>query len=122
MPFLLFGAQVEAALEAWRASPPPPLTVAAAVIALLSTDILLPIPSSLACTLAGWQFGVPLGFFLTKRCGPRLVAWLVHPGDLARTSELSERFGPTLLILSRGVPVLAKASVLILGLHSLTWR
>src|SRR6187401_3464404 len=91
VPFLLFGAQVEAALAAWRSNPPPPLVVAAVVIALLSTDILLPIPSSLVCTLAGWELGsvvgaaaastglslgAVLGFALARRFGPSLVTWL----------------------------------------------
>jgi membrane protein DedA with SNARE-associated domain len=37
-------------------------------------------------------------------------------------SRLSERYGPSLIVLTRGVPVLAEASVLLLGLERLAWR
>lgn len=137
VPFLLFGEQVEAALNSWKAHPPSPGMVALAVILLLASDIFLPIPSSLVSTLAGWQLGVAggtltswigmtlgavLGFVLARWCGQPLVTWLTRPGDLARTNHLAERFGPLLLILGRGVPVLAEATVLLCGMHGLSWR
>ena len=137
VPFLLFGEQVEKGLDAWRSDPPAPIIVAGAVVALLATDILLPIPSSLVCTLAGWELGAiggaatawtgmslgaVLGFALARKFGPALVHWLVRPADLTRAAQLSERFGPALLVFSRGVPVLAEASVLLVGLHGLSWR
>ena len=34
---------------------------------------------------------------------------------------LSQRFGPAVLIFGRGVPVLAEASVLLMGVHRLSW-
>jgi uncharacterized membrane protein YdjX (TVP38/TMEM64 family) len=137
VPFLLFGAQIEAALAAWKQNPPAPWIVALAVIGLLATDIFLPIPSSLVSTLAGWQLGTVLGslaswvgmslgavigFVLARRFGQPLVAWLTRPADLIRTNRLAEHFGPALLILGRGVPVLAEATVLLVGMHGLSWR
>jgi uncharacterized membrane protein YdjX (TVP38/TMEM64 family) len=104
---------------------------------LLATDIFLPIPSSLVSTLAGWQLGALggalsawmgmslgaiIGFALAKRWGQPLVAWLARKGDLERTNLLAHRFGPTLLVLGRGVPVLAEATVLLVGMHGLSWR
>jgi membrane protein DedA with SNARE-associated domain len=50
------------------------------------------------------------------------VAWLTRKDDLDRTRRLAERFGPALLILGRGVPVLAEATVLLVGMHGLSWR
>jgi membrane protein DedA with SNARE-associated domain len=41
---------------------------------------------------------------------------------LHRTEGLIERFGPLLLVLGRGVPVLAEATVLLFGMHGLSWR
>ena len=35
---------------------------------------------------------------------------------------MTDRFGPGFLILARGVPVLAEASVLLMGVHGLSWR
>ena len=138
VPFLLFGQeQVERQLRDWRDRPPPPLYVSAAVVALLASDIFLPIPSSAVSTLAGWQLGAVggslaawagmslgavIGFALARWFGQPAVAWLTRAGDLERTRQLTERFGPALLILGRGVPVLAEATVLLLGMHGLPWR
>jgi uncharacterized membrane protein YdjX (TVP38/TMEM64 family) len=137
VPFLLFGEQVEEALEGWRTQRPPPGYVAAAVVSLLATDIFLPIPSSLVSTLAGWELGAVrgalaawagmtlgaiIGFALARRYGQPLVGWLTRKGDLARTRRLADRFGPMLLVLGRGVPVLAEATVLLVGMHGLSWR
>ena len=48
--------------------------------------------------------------------------WMLREDDLSRMQRLSDRFGPAVLIISRGVPVLAEASVLLMGVHQLTWR
>jgi uncharacterized membrane protein YdjX (TVP38/TMEM64 family) len=137
VPFLLFGERVEAALIAWRSDPPAAWIVLVAVVALLATDIFLPIPSSLVSTLAGWHLGAVggafaswlglslgavIGYVLARWWGQPLVAWLTRPADLARTNRLAERFGPLLLVLGRGVPVLAEATVLLCGMHGLSWR
>ena len=138
VPFLLFGQEgLERALDQWHEHPPPPAYVATAVVALLATDVFLPIPSSLVSTLAGWQLGAlagtaaswigmslgaAIGFALARRFGGPAVAWLTRPGTIARTRLLAERFGPALLVLGRGVPVLAEATVLLLGMHGMSWR
>lgn len=136
VPFLLFGSQVEAWWHEWQRNPPEAPVVAAMVVGLLSTDIFLPVPSSVVATFAGWELGIwrgtavawlgmslgaVLGFALARRWGRPLVTWLTRPGDLERTSALVARYGPTILVLGRGVPVLAEASVLILGMHGLAW-
>jgi uncharacterized membrane protein YdjX (TVP38/TMEM64 family) len=137
VPWLLFGARVDSWLEAWRANPPAWPMVAAGVVLLLATDVFLPIPSSLISTLAGSQLGTVLGtlaswagmsagailgFAVARRYGPSLVRWLTRPDDLARTAALVQRLGPLLLVLGRGVPVLAEATVLLFGMHGLSWR
>src|SRR5262245_2787085 len=138
VPFILFGQErIETQLRLWREQPPPAAFVSAAVIVLLASDIFLPIPSSAVSTLAGWQLGAVagalvawagmslgavIGFALAKRFGQPVVAWLTRPQDLDRTRRLAERFGPALLILGRGVPVLAEATVLLVGMHGLAWR
>ena len=137
VPFLLFGSRVDAWLSAWRQDPPAWPVVMSAVVLLLATDVFLPIPSSLVSTLAGSQLGTlggtaaswigmsagaVLGFAVARRFGPPLVAWLTRPDDLVRTARLVQRFGPMLLVLSRGVPVLAEATVLLFGMHGLAWR
>ncbi len=137
VPFVLFGERMESWLAAWHDDPPAWPIVAAAVILLLATDVFLPIPSSLVSTLAGSQLGTwagaaaawigmslgaVIGFAVARQWGPRLVAWLTRPDDLRRTSALIDRSGPLLLVLGRGVPVLAEATVLLFGMHGLSWR
>ncbi|MDX1946537.1 MAG: VTT domain-containing protein [Pirellulaceae bacterium] len=137
VPFLLFGARVEAWLTAWRQHPPSPPVVAAVVMGLLAADVFLPIPSSVISTLAGTQLGwlagtvacwlgmtlgAILGFAIARRFGPPLVARITKPTDLARTTRLIDRFGVAILILGRGVPVLAEATVLSLGMNGFPWR
>ena len=67
VPFLLFGEQVEAALDRWRQHPPAWPLVAGAVVALLATDVFLPIPSSVVSTLAGGQLGLVGGTLASCR-------------------------------------------------------
>lgn len=137
VPFVLFGTQVESWFAAWKESPPAAPIVAAVVIGLLATDILLPIPSSVVATLAGYQLGAVggtaatwagmtlgavTGFALARKFGPPFVSWLTRHADLARTKSLTDRFGPLVLVLGRGVPVLAEATVLLMGMHGLSWR
>ena len=63
-----------------------------------------------------------LGFALAKQFGSPLVAWLTTPAELARTGELTQQLGPWLLALARGIPVVAEASVLFVGLHQMPWH
>jgi uncharacterized membrane protein YdjX (TVP38/TMEM64 family) len=137
VPFLLWGERVDAWLAAWRANPPAWPIIAAIVVGLLATDVFLPIPSSLISTLAGSELGIflgiattwvgmslgaVLGFGLARWAGPAVVRRLVGPRDLSRTAQLVEQFGPWLLVIGRGVPVVAESTVLLFGMHQLAWR
>lgn len=137
VPFLFFGGQMESWLRGVAENPPAPFATALLVITLLATDILLPIPSSVVSTLCGWQLGwlygtlttwlgmnlgAVLGFALAKRYGKPLARWLTSETELARMREVNRRYGPTVLVLTRAVPVFAEASVLIAGIHQLSWR
>lgn len=137
LPFLLFGAQVEAWIDDWSKQENAALFTATVIIALLSTDILLPIPSSMistfggmelgtiAGTLSSWMgmtIGAVLGFGLSRRWGHRFARLFSKDEDLERMGDLTTRYGPAALVLARGVPVLAEASVLLMGIHRLTWR
>src|SRR5688572_21520041 len=109
VPFLLWGQRIDAWLAAWRDHPPAWPLVATGVVLLLTTDVFLPIPSSLVSTLAGSQLGAiggtlaswlgmtagaALGFAVARRFGPVLVPRLTRPEDLRRTATLVERLGP----------------------------
>lgn len=137
IPFLLFGDSIDAWFAQWKASDPSGASVAVTVVLLLTSDIFLPVPSSLICTLAGWELGMvagtlanwlgmslgaTIGFALARHFGMPLAKFFSRPHDLAQAGNLVERYGPVVLVLGRGVPVVAEASVLIAGLHALRWR
>ncbi len=137
VPFLFFGAQLEDWLRGIAEDPPATPVTAALVIGLLATDILLPIPSSVISTLCGWQLGwwrgtlatwvgmnlgAILGFGLARKWGKPFALWFSKGEDLDRMHEVSQRYGPLVLVLTRAMPVFAEATVLIAGIHRLTWR
>lgn len=113
-----------------------PGTAATLVIGLLASDIFLPVPSSLVSTFAGKALGFWLGT-AASWCGMTigtsvaywLVRWLGRPlaqrlsseEELARMDALANRYGVLILILARPVPVLAEASVLVMGTMQIGW-
>ena len=65
--------------------------------------------------------GATIGFVLARAIGRPLAARLVEPRDLDRMELLTRRFGPKTLVLCRALPVLAEASVLLVGAMRLPW-
>ena len=137
VPFLVFHESVERWVRRWIESPPEPAWIAALVVALLSTDILLPVPSSLVSTLAGghlkplaatlvsWlglNLGAAFGFWLSRTWGRPLAERLASRTDLERTERLADRYATGALVLTRGLPILAEAMVLWMGIQRLAWR
>lgn len=101
------------------------------VVALLSADVLLPVPSSLVGVAAGgalgwWGgaaavwLGLTLGcwvaYWLGARAASPLARRVLSEADLVRAAALGDRFGAGLLVLARAVPVLAEASVVAAGM------
>ncbi|NUQ64181.1 MAG: VTT domain-containing protein [Pirellulales bacterium] len=136
LPFIGFGPWLEKWIESQLRQSLPPVVVAAAVVGLLSTDVFLPIPSSVVSTVAGnalgiaagaaasWAgmtLGAALGFALARAFGRPLAMRFAGREDLERIDRASDRFGPLVLVLARPVPVLAEASVLFLGTTRLGW-
>lgn len=137
VPFVVFGEQLETWFHSWSEQQESQRIVAAAVVGLLATDIVLPVPSSVISTFGGAQLGTLggtlaswvgmtvsaiVGFVLARSCGPAVTRWLSSPQDVERLKQASDRYGPVFLVLARGVPVFAEASVLLLGIHRLSWR
>jgi len=137
VPFLGFGPWLEGRIEGWLDPPPSPALVALASVALLSSDVLLPIPSSVVSTVAGAQLGMALatvvswsgmtlgaagGFMLAKAFGRPLACRLSSADDLARLETVSRQYGAWILIVTRALPILAEAAVLLLGATGLPWR
>jgi uncharacterized membrane protein YdjX (TVP38/TMEM64 family) len=137
VPFVFFGDRLEGWFAALFDPPPSRATTWWLVAGVLASDLLLPVPSSLVNTLAGAQLGVvggttaswfgmsvgaTLGFALARRWGRALAVRLASAEDIDRLDHLATRLGPTLIVLTRAVPVLAEASVLLLGINRLAWR
>lgn len=137
IPFLFFGGRMDQWLRGLADDPPSAVATFALIVGLLATDILLPIPSSVISTLSGWQLGWALGtiatwlgmnlgavigFALAQRFGHPLALWFSRDQDLERMRYVSDLYGPTVLVLTRAMPVFAEASVLIAGIHQMRWR
>jgi uncharacterized membrane protein YdjX (TVP38/TMEM64 family) len=137
VPFLLWGGALESLAGRWMEIRTGPFTTASVVVALLASDIVLPIPSSLISTVAGarlgwfggtaasWfgmSLGAAIGFGIARRFGRPIVLWFTREAELDRMQTAVDRWGVFVLILTRGVPIVAEASVLLFGLHRLAWR
>ena len=133
IPFLLFGDILQKWVEVQLSSRDSSLLI----IALLCSDIFLPIPASVVCTFGGAKLGIfwgtitawlgmglgaILGFCLSRYFGQAFALKFSAGKDLARAEDLTQRCGPSVLILCRGVPVLAEASVLLMGMQRLSWQ
>lgn len=129
--FVLF----EDRLDAWSASILTERTsksvVAAGVVGLLGSDIVLPIPSSVVSTAAGGLLGFWTGM-LTSFAGMTLAClsgyWLGRYGgrpavrrfvgdrEIEAARARFARAGDWMLIAARPVPVLAEASIVLAGI------
>ncbi|KDM91178.1 hypothetical protein EA58_13595 [Photobacterium galatheae] len=101
------------------------------IIALLTFDIVLPIPSSIVAMFAvtalgplwgglniglGLSLSCCLGYWLGERSDRLLGArWLTHQ-ERQKARRLADRLGGGTLVVMRGVPVLAETSVIAAGM------
>jgi uncharacterized membrane protein YdjX (TVP38/TMEM64 family) len=130
VPFLLGEQAVLAWTEAWFARPGSHAVVFVVVTLLLAADLILPIPSSLvsagavaalgpvlggAAVWLGMTAGAALGHAVGRSGGQAVALRFVGAAELERAARLHERFGAAMLVVSRGVPVLAEASTLLAG-------
>lgn len=135
IPFLLFGERIETWTEGFLESASERSVLVAVVLgSLLASDILLPVPSSLTSTAAGLLLGLVgglmtslmgmtiscvVGYWLGARFGRPVAGRLVGERELSRLEKLSQRFGNWVIVVSRPVPMLAEASVLLAGISGM---
>ena len=137
VPFVIAGDRLDAWTQSWLGSHPEPWLLATATAAILASDIFLPVPSSLVSTLAGAQLGVlpatiaswvgltaggAIGFALARRCGRPLVRRFSSADDLEAVDRAGQRLGAWTLAATRPLPVLAEATILLLGTTQMPWR
>ncbi len=136
-PLLLLGLSFEDRVSGYvRGANLSPAGRFGLVVGVLATDIVLPIPSSAVSTWGGsvmgllpataaatlgTTIGAVLGFGLAKLFGQRFAAWRAGR-DLDRAAELSRRLGPPALLVTRALPILAEACVMLVGVGGLSWR
>jgi uncharacterized membrane protein YdjX (TVP38/TMEM64 family) len=134
VPFLLLeGPVLEYTSALIGASGPAGALLAIAIVALLASDVFLPVPSSLvsvaSVALFGWAGGLliwigmtigsGLGYWLGSKAGRPLAERFIGPDEVARARRIASELGPAALVLTRAVPVLAEASTVAAGLAAM---
>ncbi len=137
IPFALYEAELTAWAQNQVAEGRSKPMAAAAIVALLASDVLLPIPSSLVATASGYLLGLApgaaaawagmtagalIGYGLGRKPARALTRRLVGEAELERASRLHRRWGDWAIVASRAVPVLAEASVVFAGVAGMRLR
>jgi uncharacterized membrane protein YdjX (TVP38/TMEM64 family) len=137
VPFAILGSGFEDSLQTWFRTRVSPAELASAVVLLLASDIVLPVPSSFVSTLAGFRLGIVnatcvswfgmmtgaiVGFGLARWIGPAVAGRFAATEDMERLQRLSKRYGALTLAITRPIPILAEAAILLLGMSKLSWR
>ncbi|MEA3308800.1 MAG: VTT domain-containing protein [Chloroflexota bacterium] len=136
IPFLLFGETIDLWTENFiEETTAQPGWVATILSGLLMLDILIPVPSSLVSTAAGFLLGFTrglltsflgmtlsclLGFWVGGKFGRPLAQRLVGAAELRRLEGLMGRWGDWAIVISRPVPMLAESAVLFAGISQMS--
>ena len=136
LSWLLLDEKMTQLVSDWGDKPLSKSLYSVLVISVLSVDLLLPIPSSAVITHAGQELGVVIGTVITligltagscvgygvaRVLGNGYVANSVSESDREALQNLIEKNGVLVLVLLRPVPILAEASVLLVGLGKMSW-
>ena len=136
LPFVGFGEALEQTLTSWLDATLPPSTVVTLVIGLLAADLLLPVPSSVVITFSGkmlgfwggmaasWcgmTVGAIVAFGLARAFGRPMAQRFATADEMERVDAMAVRVGVLVLVLARPIPILAEASVLLMGTTRLAW-
>lgn len=136
LPVMLLGLAFEEQVQQWVTGEWSAATRFWVIVAALSSDILLPVPSSGVSTYAGGTLGPVagtaaswLGMTLGAVAGFASARWLGRPfaqrhggKDVAALDDFAQRYGGAALVLTRPLPLLAEACVLVSGASRLSWR
>lgn len=139
VPFILWNDSLEttivAQLKSWSENP---WSVFAAAVGFLGVDLVLPIPSSVISVLVVRQLseliappwvgtavaisGIWLGMtiaalsaWVVGRLGGEAVVRKLAGEEFDQLNDLAEKYGATILVLFRAVPLFAEAAALLLG-------
>ncbi len=135
VPFIFFGES----LDTWSTAVLDKLSEhqvlsAVLIVAILASDVVLPVPSSVVSTLSGVLLGVAwgtiasfagmtmgcvVGYGLGRTAGKGVADRLVGAREVQRLEEGTRRHGDWSVVAARAVPVLAEASTLFAGMGSM---
>ena len=76
-------------------------------------------------SLASWTgltIGSCLGFGLARYLGHPFARRFADPDDIIRIQNVADRFGWMALLITRPLPILAEACVMLMGTTTLSWR
>ena len=136
-PLAILGFGFEQQIVGWFDETVTPGALIIAAVLLLASDVLLPVPSSFISTVLGARLGIVAGtavswlgmtagaliaYVIARLVGRSLLVRLAHPADVARLEQLAADRGSTVLIITRALPVLAEAAVLLMATFNLPWR
>lgn len=131
IPFFILGPSIENWTNYFLNSSPPKLLVGIIIGGLLSIDIFVPIPSSIVSTAGGYFLGFMIGtlvsltgmtlsciigYWLGANFGNPISERLVGSTELLKLENLQNKYGSWIIVISRAVPVLADASILVAGI------
>jgi uncharacterized membrane protein YdjX (TVP38/TMEM64 family) len=136
IPFFIFHEEIDIWTgELLQATGQHVAYTATVLTALLASDIILPIPSSLVSTGAGYLLGFFFGVLvswlgMTTGCligymlgtrSVKILGWL-DTETLVKMEAFFEKAGIWAIVIARPVPVLAEASVLFAGISKMNFR
>jgi uncharacterized membrane protein YdjX (TVP38/TMEM64 family) len=138
LPFVGFGEAIEQRFTDGLDAALPPSAVVMLVIGLLAGDVFLPVPSSvviafsgrmlgfwggMAASWCGMTLGAVIAFGLARAFGRPLAQRFATTNELNRVDDMAARVGTLVLVLTRPVPILAEAAILLMGTTRLAcWR
>jgi len=137
VPFFLYEAEITSWTQSVLDSERSRWTIGALLGVLLASDVLLPLPSSmistgcgyvlgaLAGTLVSWlgmTVGSIIGYVIGARPAKAVTEKAVGGDGLAQARAAHERYGDWSIVISRAVPVLAEASVILAGVAGMPFR
>lgn len=136
VPFLVLGEAFEDQIKDWFQKEWSQGQRFWLIVGLLAVDIAIPIPSSAVSTyggsilgffpalLASWlgmMLGSLSGFFLARIAGPGIVRRLTKSEDLSSLELLNDKLSLWTIVLTRPLPILAEATILLIGSLKLPW-
>jgi uncharacterized membrane protein YdjX (TVP38/TMEM64 family) len=125
----LAGLSIEGAVEHWLATAG--ASSALLIVAILASDVLLPVPSSLVMVLSGAAFGLLwgalfafagscagqwLGFEIARRYGQGVARRLIRDEDIADFQGLFEKHGFAAVLITRPLPIIMETISVVAGL------